>query len=324
MRPASNKSGPVVLLSGGVGGAKLADGLYRTLAPESLTVIGNVGDDIERHGLWVSPDVDILTYTLAGMVDAEKGWGFADETFHALAILRRLGEETWFNLGDRDLATHILRTRLRREGVRPTGIAARIAAGLEVRCTVLPATDDTVQTHVQTEKGWLHFQEYLVRDRAEAAPLDVRCEGADEARPTPEVLSALAGASAILLAPSNPVASIGPMLAVPGFRDAMLRSGAPRIAVCPIVGGRSLKGPSDRMLKAKGLTADPMGVADWYGDLLDGMVVDEADAQFEGMLKERGLEVLVTGTVMQKARDRDGLAEATLAFARTCSASPKA
>jgi LPPG:FO 2-phospho-L-lactate transferase len=311
----------VVLLAGGVGGSKLADGLARVLPAESLTIIGNVGDDIERHGLWVSPDIDILSYTLAGVVDKEKGWGFANETFDTLEALGHLGEETWFNLGDRDLATHILRTHLRREGRSATQIAAHIAESLGVHCTILPPTDDIVQTHVLTDQGWLHFQEYLVRDGARAEPLDVRFDGIDAARPTPEVLDAVDAASVIVIAPSNPVASIGPIVGIPGFRDAIIAASAPKVAVCPIVGGQSLKGPSDRMLRARGCTADPKGVVDYYGGLLDGLVIDEADVAFEEPLRKAGLHVHVTRTVMSAPADRTALARTVMDFVDSSSLS---
>lgn len=299
----------VTILAGGVGGSKLVDGFARLDPPVDLTVIGNVGDDVERHGLWVSPDIDIVTYTLAGLVDHEKGWGFAGETFAALEALGRLGEETWMNLGDRDLATHIYRTLLRREGVRPTVIAERIASRLGAQGHILLPTDDPLQTQIITPLGSLNFQEYFLRERCEPEILDVTYAGAASAAPTPEALNAIRHAELLVIAPSNPPGSIGPILAVPGIREAILQAGAPRVVVCPLVGGQSLKGPSDRMLRAKGLSADPLGVADYYGGLFDVMVLDEEDRASAPHLERRGLGALVTKTIMHDRRDRLRLAQ---------------
>jgi LPPG:FO 2-phospho-L-lactate transferase len=297
----------IVILSGGVGGAKLVEGFAAVCRPEELTIIGNTGDDVERHGLWVSPDLDIVTYTLAGLVDRRRGWGFAGESFRTLSALGRLGDETWMNLGDLDLATHIFRTRLRKEGVRPTGIAVRIARRLGVKARVIPPTDDPLQTRIRTTKGWLNFQEFYLRERCKPRVLEVAYAGARRARATPEVLTALARARWVVIAPSNPVASIGPILAVPGIRRALRSTRAMRVAVCPIVGGRSLKGPSDRMMKALGFSTDPAGVAAYYRGLVDLLVVDKADRAFARQAG-RAPAVLAARTVMKNLRDKRRLA----------------
>lgn len=298
----------VSILSGGIGGSKLVEGFARLDPPIDLTVIGNVGDDVEQHGLWVSPDIDILTYTLAGLVDREKGWGFHHETFHVLGALSRLGAEAWMNLGDRDLATHIYRTHLRKQGVRPTEIALEIARKLQVRHPIILPTDDPVQTVIVTDKGRLNFQAFYIREQCEPAIRDVRYQGAETATATPEALTAIRSAEWIVIAPSNPVGSIGPILAIPGIREAITTSPARKIAVSPIVDGKSLKGPSDRMLKAVGFTADPVGVAACYNSLIDAMIIDRRDQGFEEHLKKKGLQVHVTDTVMRTPEDRCKLA----------------
>lgn len=305
----------IVVLAGGVGGAKFVDGLAQSVGQEALTVIGNTGDDAEFHGLWVSPDLDILTYTLADVVDHAKGWGYRDETFVTQERLAALGNDIWMNLGDRDLATHILRTGLRHKGERPTAIAARIAAQLGVKATVLPPTDNDIQTMIETPSGTVNFQEFFVRDRCGPPIRDVHVAGADVAQATPEVLAAIAEARLILIAPSNPIASIGPILSVTGIREALVASSAPRLAVSPIVRGRSLKGPSDRMLRAKGFAADPMGVAACYDGLIDAMVIDVRDRKHAEALRAKGLQVSALDSIMRSRPDRGRLAGDVLRFA---------
>jgi LPPG:FO 2-phospho-L-lactate transferase len=306
------KSPRIVVLTGGVGGAKLVEGFAGVVPAHQLTVIANTGDDMERHGLWISPDVDIVTYTLAGRVDRKKGWGLRGDTFHTLDFLGRLGEEIWFNLGDRDLATHIFRTRLRQAGVRPSEIARRIATRLGVKIRIQLPTDDPIQTRVRTPAGECNFQEFFVRDRCRPRILGVRYAGAGRARPAPEALRALRRADLIVIAPSNPIASIGPILAVPGIRKALAATRAVRIAVSPIVGGRSLKGPSDRMLRVRGYAASPAGVARCYRGWLDGMVIDRTDAAHRPALERAGLSVLVADTVMNSQRRKTRLARQIL------------
>ena len=304
----------IVVLAGGVGGAKFVDGLAAVVGQSALTIIGNTGDDAEFHGLWVSPDMDILTYTLADIVDHERGWGYREDTFTTQDRLRALGNKTWMNLGDRDLATHILRTQLRHAGCRPTEIAGRIAERLDVAATLLPATDSDVQTLIETPAGILNFQEFFVRERCGPPIRAVRYDGSEQARATPEAIDAIATARLIVFAPSNPVASIGPILAIPGIRQALVKSGAPRVAISPIIRGRSLKGPADRMLRASGLRSDPVGVANFYDGLIDTIVVDIRDQHLSAVLRTAGPDVAMLDTIMRTRPDRARVAEGVLAI----------
>lgn len=305
----------MVVLSGGVGGAKLVEGLAAVLEANQLTVIGNPGDDVERHGLWISPDLDIVTYTLAGIVDREKGWGVAGDTFHTLHQLRELGEDTWMNLGDRDLAVHLHRTRRLRQGARRTEVALEIAARLGVRVPVIPPSDHVIQTHIQTPQGWLNFQEFYIREQCKPEVLAIEYCGAEEAVAAPEALRALRRADLIVFAPSNPLASIGPILAVKGVREVIRDSRALRIAVCPIVGGTSLKGPSATMMTALGHEVSPIGVAGLYHGLIDLMVLDSRDARHGPALRGAGISSLLASTVMHTHEDRIALARHILAVA---------
>lgn len=305
----------ITLLAGGVGGAKLAEGLASLCHPERLSIIGNVGDDQEFHGLWVSPDIDTLTYSLADRIDRRQGWGLADESHRVLAGLERFGCDTWMSLGDQDIATHIYRTQLRRQGVRPSTIAQGIAASLGVTPNLLLPTDDVLQTRLRTDQGWLAFQEYFVRERCRPEVREVRFEGASEARPTPEALAAIERADILLIAPSNPVVSIAPILAVPGIRQALSVTGATRIAVSPLIGGRTVKGPADRMLAAMGYPCSSLGVAASYAGVIDGLVIDASDEGDRPALEAEGLQVMTTTTLMTCAEEKTRLAEETLAFA---------
>lgn len=308
----------VTLLAGGVGGAKLAEGLAAVCAPERLSIIGNVADDQEFHGLWVSPDIDTLTYSLANLIDRQQGWGLADESHRVLKGLERLGCDTWMSLGDQDMATHIFRTQLRHQGIRPSAIAQSIADSLGVKINMLLPTDDRLQTLVKTEQGWLAFQEYFVRERCQPEVHEVRFEGADEARPTFETLEAIEQADVLLIAPSNPVVSIAPILAVPGIWRAIENSRATRIAVSPLIGGHTVKGPADRMMTAMGYRCSNLGVADSYAGLIDGLVIDEQDRADRTALEADGLKVLTTDTLMMNAEEKTHLAKETLAFAMAC------
>ncbi len=308
----------VVALSGGIGGAKLALGLSKVLPPGELTVIANVGDDFEHLGLHVAPDLDTLTYTLAGVNNPDTGWGRADETWNFLAALETLGGETWFRLGDRDLATHVERTRRLRAGAPLSRITETFCARLGVAARVLPASDDPVRTVVQTADGPLAFQHYFVRERCRPAVTGFEFEGARAARPAPGVLEALADPAleAVVICPSNPFISIDPILAVPGLRAAVAGANAPVIAVSPIVGGAALKGPTAKMMEELGLPTSATAVARHYGGLLAGFVLDSADAALAGEVEALGMEVLVTDTVMHTLEDRIALARAALGFAR--------
>lgn len=307
----------ITLLAGGVGGAKLAEGLAAICPPENLSIIGNIADDEEFHGLWVSPDIDTLTYSLADMIDRKQGWGLADERHRVLAGLERLGCDTWMSLGDQDMATHIFRTQLRNQGIRPSAIAQTIAESLGVQAHILLPTDDPLQTRIKTAEGWLSFQEYFVRERCQPEVLDIHYEGAEESWPTPEAIQAIENADLLLIAPSNPIVSIAPILAIPGIRQAVAETRAARVAVSPLIGGRTVKGPADRMLKASGFACNSLGVADSYAGLIDGLVIDHEDQAERNELEARGLEVLTTSTLMACADDKKQLAKEVLAFAST-------
>jgi LPPG:FO 2-phospho-L-lactate transferase len=290
----------VVALAGGVGAARFLRGLVRVLPPESVTVVVNTADDVERHGLWVSPDVDSVVYTLADLHDAERGWGLRDETWNALEMLRHYGEEAWFQLGDRDLATHIWRSQRRRAGEPLSAITARQCVALGVPVRVLPMSDDVVTTYVTCAGlGELHVQEYFVRERCEPAIEAIRFAGAERARPAPGVLEAVAAADAVVVCPSNPVMSIAPILAIPGMRSAL--RGVPQgIAVTPIVGGAALKGPAAAMLAQQGVEVSPVGVAGLYADFCQMMVVDRRDAALAPRVEALGLRPVVAETVMDR------------------------
>lgn len=309
---------PIVALAGGVGGAKLAHGLQQVLPPGELTVIVNTGDDLELHGLAVMPDHDTVVYTLAGLADPVQGWGLAGETYAAAEMLARYGQPTWFRLGDRDLATHVVRTARLRAGERLTTVCLGLQAVLGLTGPVLPMSDDPVRTRVRTDEGWLDFQDYFVRLHQAPEVHQVSFEGAATASASPEVIAALGAAEAIVIAPSNPIVSIEPILAVAGMRaalDDVHRHGVPVVAVSPIVGGRALKGPADRMLRSLGSEASALGVAARYVGLADGFVIDDLDRALGPSITALGLRVLVTDTIMVDDAARARLAAATLAFA---------
>ena len=298
----------VVVLAGGTGGAKLARGLLDA-AGDELTVIANPGDDVEIYGTHVSPDADLVAFWLADLID-ERGWGLRDDTFAVMDGLRALGDEVWFNLGDRDLAWCARRARRMAEGATPTEALAEACAAVGVSARVLPATDAPVRTFVMAHGAWRPFQEYMVRDRAAGPVEGIEFSGAAAASPSAAVLDAIAGAEAIVVGPSNPIASIGPMLAISGLREAIAASPAPVVAVSPIVGGEVLKGPTADFLAWAGVPCSAAGVARVYRGLVDGMVCDERDAAL-------GVASLVTNTRMDEADSRARLARETLDFARS-------
>jgi LPPG:FO 2-phospho-L-lactate transferase len=308
-------TGTVVALAGGVGGAKLAEGLQACVG-DRLAVIVNTGDDCIRHGLIVMPDHDTVLYNLEGIEQAAWGWGIEGDTHTVMAQLGAYGEEMWFSLGDRDLALHIARTARIRAGSRVTEACIAAQASLGIAGRILPMTDATVATEVRTAEGWLEFQEYFVHRRQEPEVLEVRFARIDEAAPTPEVRAAIAGASAIVLCPSNPLVSVAPILAVPGMRDlvgATRERGVPVAAVSPIIGGRALKGPADRMLASLGLESSALGVARLYADLVDVFVLDTVDADAAGAVEALGMLTLVTDTIMTDDASRARLAGEVLA-----------
>jgi LPPG:FO 2-phospho-L-lactate transferase len=311
----NGRDGKVVALAGGVGGAKLAQGLAEIVSGPDLSVIVNTADDFELYGLHISPDLDTVLYTLAGLANPATGWGIAGDTRATLDAIARYGEDPWFLLGDQDFATHILRTHWRREGQSLTRVTARLAAGLGVGTSLLPMSDDRVATMVETADGWLDFQDYFVARRHQDDVLDVRFDGIESARPTGEVVAAIERASLIVFCPSNPIVSIGPILSVPGIRDAIAQSDAPVVAVSPIIGGQALKGPADRMLAARGVEVSPLGVAQLYHGLIDGIVIDEQDAALAGRIEQLGTEVAVLQTIMGDKVDRARLAREILGVA---------
>ena len=302
----------VTLLAGGTGGAKLAHGFQMVLPPGELTVIVNVADDSERFGLLVCPDIDTILYTLAGLADREQGWGVAGDTATALAMLKRYGEESWFRIGDADLATHVRRARLLREGSSLTDATAAMAAAVGVTSHLVPATDQRLRTQLGTDAGEIDFQEYFVRRQQADEVRSVRFEGIEAARPSPAALVALATADLVVIGPSNPIVSIGPILAVPGMREALLASPAPRLAVSGIVAGKALRGPADRMLTSLGHESSALGVARLYAGLVQRFVVDDADAALAPAIEVLGMAVSVLPTVMRTDQDRADLARALL------------
>jgi LPPG:FO 2-phospho-L-lactate transferase len=307
----------IVALAGGVGGAKLADGLYRVLPPDTLTIIGNTADDLELFGVHISPDLDTVMYTLAGLANPATGWGVVNDTFTTLTMLERYGEEIWFRLGDADFATHLKRTAGLRAGQRLTEVTASLTQPLGIRARLLPMCDERVATEVETPEGWRDFQDYFVRRRHEDRVRQVRFAGIARTGITPEVAEALATADAIIFCPSNPLVSIGPILAVPGFRDALAASPAMKIAVSPIVSGKALKGPADRMLAEQGMEVSAYGVATGYMGLVDAMTIDMLDAADAPRIESLGMAVHVAQSVMQSDADRQQLARDVLAFAES-------
>jgi len=310
----------IAVLAGGYGGAKLSHGMALASAtrvaggadPIELSVIVNTGDDLELHGLSVSPDLDTVMYTLAGLANDETGWGLRDETWSTSAMLRRLGAETWFGLGDRDMATHVRRTQGLREGRRLTEVTGELATRLDVPARLLPMTDDPVHTEIRTPDGWLEFQDYFVRRGQKDTVLEIRRRGIEAARPTPEVLSTIAAAQLIVFAPSNPFVSLGTILAVPGLLDALMAASAPIVAVSPVVGGVALRGPAARMLESLGGRASAAGMVEHYRghypDLVDVFVLDTTDSEEAETLRITGVSIDVRDTVMRTYADRERLA----------------
>ncbi len=311
---AAREADQVVLLAGGVGGAKLAAGLQAVVG-DRLTVVVNTADDLERHGLLVSPDHDTVMYTLAGIANREWGWGLQGETFAAAEMLERYGEETWFRLGDRDLATHIARTARLRRGDRPTDVARELQRALGVPARILPMADAPVRTEVLTDDGWLGFQDYFVRRHQEPEVRDLRFTGLDIAEASPEVVAAFEAANAIVIGPSNPFVSIRPILSVPGIEAALQTArtrGVAVVAVSGIVAGKALKGPADRMLASLGHDVSALGVARQYTGIADVFVLDQTDAELAQAVEALGLRAVVAPTVMTDDESRAALARVVL------------
>jgi LPPG:FO 2-phospho-L-lactate transferase len=302
----------IVVLSGGTGGAKLVQGLTHVVPHENLTIIVNTGDDIAWWGLHVSPDVDSILYALADTLSVERGWGVEDDSFRCLERMARLGQPTWFSLGDLDLATHLARTNLLRAGESLSSVTAELARRMDIRSRVLPMSDDRIATLVETPHGTLNFQEYFVRERHQVEVRSIRFDGAEHARPAPGVLESIAAAEAIILAPSNPVTSVGPILAVPGIREALRNTSAPIIAVSPIIGGDAVSGPAGLLMRRKGWPSTIAGIAQAYEDFLDVLIVDLADHADADHLREGDLHVLCANTVMKSMQDKQDLARFTV------------
>ena len=302
----------VAALAGGVGASKLLLGLSRVMDPRELTAVVNTGDDLSLHGLEISPDLDIVTYTLGGVVNPKTGWGFRQETFRLLERLAVLGGPSWFNLGDRDLATHIYRSDRLRRGATLSQVADEVRRALGVSATILPMSDQPVRTKIRAKQGWLAFQEYFVKLRAKPVVREIRFEGCAEARPAPGVLEALREAGRIVICPSNPMISVGPILAVPGIREVLRERREAVLAVCPLVGGKSLKGPSDKMMRQMGLQSSALGVAKLYRDFCGTIMIDSADARQKKGIEALGMNVVAASTVMRTLGDKVRMARAVL------------
>ncbi|MEM2901829.1 MAG: 2-phospho-L-lactate transferase [Candidatus Bathyarchaeia archaeon] len=302
----------IAALAGGVGAAKLISGLVKLISPKDLTVIVNTGDDVILHGLYISPDVDIITYTLAGLVDERRGWGIKEDTYNCLEMLGKYGGETWFNLGDKDLATHIFRTKMLKEGFTLTQIAKKFTSLLNVQASILPMSDERVETMIHIEGGMINFQRYLVERGARDEVLGVEFIGARSARPAPGVIESLLAAEKVVVCPSNPVVSIGPILAVHEIRDTLRELKTPVVAVSPIIQGSPVKGPADKLMRGLNLEVSARSVASLYKEFLDTMVIDEKDEAEEESIKSMGLKVLKTDIAMRSLEDKVRVAKLIL------------
>ena len=303
----------ITVLTGGTGGAKFVDGLRRILPPEQLTFIVNIGDDFEWWGLQISPDIDSITYVLADLLSKERGWGVQDDTFLCLDRMKAMGQPSWFQIGDRDLALHLLRTQLIKQGRTLTEATREIAVKLGIRSAILPMSDHPVETRVTTPGGEITFQEYFVHRHYQDQVVSVRFRGEETAQPAPGVTDAILSAEAVLIAPSNPVTSIGPILAVPGIRDALRRTRAPVIAISPIVSGSAVTGPAGALMAAQGLPVSLAGVVKGYEDFLNVLIADVSDSREAEKLQRSNFSVRCTKTIMKTDDDRTALAAAVLA-----------
>ncbi len=310
----------ITVLTGGTGGAKFVDGLRQVVPPHELSLIVNTGDDLIWWGLYMSPDLDSITYVLAGLLSKERGWGVKGDTFYCLQAMGQLGQPIWFHVGDRDLAVHLLRSKLMNEGKTLSQATAEIANSLGVTAQIFPMSDSRVETRVGTPNGELSFEEYFVQRWYQDPVESVRFDGIEKAQPAPGVINAIKMADVVLLAPSNPITSIGPILAVPGIRDALRETRAKIAAVSPIVGGAAVAGPAGTLMQAQGLPVSIAGVAEAYHDFLDLLVVDSSDASTAEDLNKKGFHVRCTNTIMKSAQDKADLASAVIGFVRGGSA----
>jgi len=311
----------ITALAGGVGAAKFLEGLVRIVPQENISIIVNTGDDEEFYGLYVCPDLDIITYTLAGIVDKNKGWGIKGDTFNCLEMLSKYGYETWFKLGDKDLATHIHRTLLLKQGRRLTEVAEDIAKKLGVKAKVIPMTDNRVRTMIVTDRGVLKFQEYFVREKTKVKVKKVYYEGVEKATPSPEALQALREADLVIVCPSNPILSIGPIISLREIREELRRKKV--TAISPIVGGKALKGPTDRLMRDLGIEPSAYSIAVLYKDFLDLLIIDEVDKHLKKEIEKVGIKVEVTNTVMKTIEDKINLARFTIKKSIELLLSPK-
>jgi LPPG:FO 2-phospho-L-lactate transferase len=307
----------ITVLTGGTGGAKFVDGLRQVVPPEELTIIVNTGDDLLWWGLYVSPDIDSITYVLSGLLSRERGWGVKGDTFYCLQAMGQLGQPIWFHTGDRDLAVHVLRSKLLSEGKTLSEVTAEICDKLGVKARILPMSDSRVETRVGTPIGELSFEEYFVQRWYQDPVESIRFAGAADAEPAPAVIDAILGADIVLVAPSNPVTSIGPILAVPGVRDALQKTKGRIAAVSPIIAGAAVAGPAGILMASQGLDVSVAGVAHAYHDFLDMLVIDERDAELADVLRQDGLRVHVAKTIMRTPEDKADLANSVLSAVRS-------
>ncbi|MEM3874278.1 MAG: 2-phospho-L-lactate transferase [Candidatus Bathyarchaeia archaeon] len=306
--------GTVVALAGGVGAAKLLKGLVKVVPPKNIFIIGNVGDDIELYGLHISPDLDIIMYTLAGIVEEAKGWGVAGDTFNCLKMLGHLGFETWLQLGDKDLATHIIRTKMLREGMTLSQATAKLCKMFGVEANLIPMSDNPVQTKIQSGSMLLNFQEYFVKRETMDTVTGVIFEGAEKAEPAPGVIQAIEEAERIIVCPSNPILSIAPILAVKAIKRALEKSKVPIVGISPIIGGKALKGPADKVMASMGFEPSAYGVAKFYGKLLKHFIIDEVDREQKSRIEKLGIRVIVTSTIMKSLEDSIRLAKVVMSI----------
>jgi len=304
----------IVVLSGGVGGARFLEGLIQAVPQEEIVVIGNTGDDEEFYGLHVSPDLDIVIYTLAGIVDEKQGWGFKNETYYTMQRLTKLGNDAWFQLGDQDLATHIHRTNLLKQGKTLSEVTDELVRHFDLKIKLLPMSNQPVRTVIKTSQRIISFQEYFVKNRAQDEVRDIIYQGAEKAKPVSGILEILHSAKAIIIAPSNPLVSIGTILSIPGMNKALQTSPAKIAAISPIIGGKTIKGPAAKMMQEMGMEPSAFGVAEFYRDFVDVMIIDEQDKNELKAIEKLGIKVGVTNTIMNDKKTKAHLAQAVLAY----------
>jgi LPPG:FO 2-phospho-L-lactate transferase len=307
----------VTCLAGGVGAARFLSGLTRVISPDKISVVVNTGDDLEYLGAYISPDIDIVTYTLAGIVDPEKGWGIKDDTYNCMNQLDKYSAETWFRIGDRDFGTHLLRTAYLQQGFSLSEVTDKIRTLLGIKVKILPMSNERVATRIKTAAGILDFQEYFVKRKFADQVIDVTYEGAATASPTEPVLTTLKKSDLIILCPSNPILSIGPMLAIPKIREALGRSNGRIVGISPIVGGKAIKGPLDSLMHSLGLEVSPLGVAQLYKGFLEGFVIDNVDKSSRARIERLGMKVAMTDTIMDSDESKTHLAKDTIALAES-------